>query len=538
MLSCLLELVTIGVIVIAQSLPESATTKDPEFVELSCPCVAHGEIAHGRKLIIKGYFRDSAARLLVVKRRGVFSCVTDGTCTGWVFTANLTPSARDSHSKLLTVRLNKPQVPFGRISTHASLAIEGWFSQDSDTFQVLDEFGSFLRVTDRVHTGWVFRCHLEASPDADADRSGRAPARRGAQRGSNDVNHPLMGKRVYWKDKATAYLEGRQVDIESIPTPITVSDVEGDWLWVGRAWIQRRDVMTSDEAIDYYNSQIKSDPDSQWGYRGRANWFEANREHDKAIDDYDRAIALDPDYAWDFNNRGLAKHSKRDFDGAIVDFGKAIELDPSLALPYTNRAAAKIDKHDYEGAIRDLDLAIQIDPQFAWPFNNRGIAFLRLENYSEAIGSFDAALRLDPANAEAYNNRGIAKRNLKDFAGAIADFQAASQLRPDEPTIYLNISFLLSTCPDSGLIDPDESLRLALKGLALNPVRIGFAKAVKACALAAQGKFDEAIELQREALEDPSHAENPALSGGEYAAERIDAWSKRERWLSIPRSQR
>ena len=71
-----------------------------------------------------------------------------------------------------------------------------------------------------------------------------------------------IGQRVFAKDGATARAgvkEGDpQVDLDLIPWPAKVEDENGDFLWIGRAWLHRSEVTTIDQALDYYSDQIRS----------------------------------------------------------------------------------------------------------------------------------------------------------------------------------------------------------------------------------------------------------------------------------------
>ncbi len=70
-----------------------------------------------------------------------------------------------------------------------------------------------------------------------------------------------LGQRVFWKPGAKAKVGTAEVAIETIPFPATVEEVNGDWLWLGRAWVHKQDVATADQALRLvFHAQIRSQP--------------------------------------------------------------------------------------------------------------------------------------------------------------------------------------------------------------------------------------------------------------------------------------
>ena len=129
--------------------------------------------------------------------------------------------------------------------------------------------------------------------------------------------------------------------------PARVEAVNGDWLWLGRAWVRRQDVGTTDQALEQYSAQIRIQPKNAvlWTCRG-AIW--------RAKGEYGRAIA---------------------------DFGEAIRLDPRQVAAHCNRGSARVHEGQLDGAINDLSEAIRLDPAYAPAHTNRGIVWCRLGEY-------------------------------------------------------------------------------------------------------------------------------------------------------------
>ena len=60
---------------------------------------------------------------------------------------------------------------------------------------------------------------------------------------------PLVGQKVFYRPGAKAKVGTTEIAVESLPFPATVRAVNGDWLWLGRAWVRKQDLMNADEAL-------------------------------------------------------------------------------------------------------------------------------------------------------------------------------------------------------------------------------------------------------------------------------------------------
>ncbi len=113
---------------------------------------------------------------------------------------------------------------------------------------------------------------------------------------------PWIGQKVFWKETAKAKIGNDEVSIDLLPFPSKVEAVNGEWLWLGRAWVHKSDVMLSQQAFDYYSEQIRLAPTQarNWAKRGLVRQDQADFED--AIEDFVEAILLDPNYASALNN--------------------------------------------------------------------------------------------------------------------------------------------------------------------------------------------------------------------------------------------
>jgi Tfp pilus assembly protein PilF len=123
--------------------------------------------------------------------------------------------------------------------------------------------------------------------------------------------------------KAGVQVVGRAAFGESF----RVGTVNGQWLWIEskRGYLQRSDVVPSDQAIDYMTGVITQYPSAAtYNFRGWL-WHDAG-DMDKAFDDFSRAIQLDRQFASAYCNRGHIWWHREDFDRALDDLNEAIRL--------------------------------------------------------------------------------------------------------------------------------------------------------------------------------------------------------------------
>lgn len=220
-------------------------------------------------------------------------------------------------------------------------------------------------------------------------------------------------------------------------TMLDVVRVQGDWLWVNRGWIHRRDVVPYDRAIEHFTRQIEQRPTGvAYSHRARVQCYHG--EFAEALADSDQAIRLDATLAAAWCNRGRAHAGMEQVDKAIADFDRAIRLDHTLAVAYSHRGRAWTEKGEFERAIGDCDTAIRLDPLSSVAYYYRGRAQHRRGNTEQAIMDFTQALRLNPHYVPAYNHRGIVYTERREYARAVADYDAAIKLDPRFDLVHIH----------------------------------------------------------------------------------------------------
>lgn len=255
---------------------------------------------------------------------------------------------------------------------------------------------------------------------------------------ASDALASLVGKHVIVVAEQALLRNGPRNSTEvAAGTMLDVVRVRGDWLWVNRGWVHRRDVAPYDRAIEFFSRQIKRQPTaSAYSHRARVHCYQG--EFAQALADSDRATRLDPTLAAAWCNRGRAHAALDQVDEAIADFDRAIRLDAKLAVAYSHRGRAWTEKGEFERAVADCDTAIRLDPQSSVAYYYRGRARHRQDDRKRAIADFTRSIGLNPHYVPAYNHRGIVYTERRQYALAIADFDAAIKLDPQFDLVHIH----------------------------------------------------------------------------------------------------
>jgi tetratricopeptide (TPR) repeat protein len=263
-----------------------------------------------------------------------------------------------------------------------------------------------------------------------------------------------VGKQVVTKSGATLRVGKQVVDNENLANArggltninrlYRVEQVNGNWLWlqdvnsVTAGWATADAVIPYDQAIDYFTSEIRANPNNTVAYNRRGHIWRDQHELNRAIADYGEVIRLDPASAIGWCNRGSVWSLKDQYDKAITDFSEAIRLDAAYAPAYNNRGQAWLAKNAIDKAVADFSEAIRLDPNDATAYTARGNAWCDKDEYDKAVADYGEAIRVDPKHALAYISRGNVWYGRKDYDKAVVDYGEAIRLDPKGRGAYFN----------------------------------------------------------------------------------------------------
>ena len=300
---------------------------------------------------------------------------------------------------------------------------------------------------------------------------------------SRDKHQIFINETVFLRPGAEARVDQHAVDVNTIPLPASVEKRDGEWLWVGTAWVREKDLMKPREAVEYYTEQTRIKPEDAilWRNLGAA-WQNA-----RVVEGTDRALKC---------------------------FAEALRLDPNDAWTYSVRAEIWSYQQKYEDAIRDITEALRLKPKEAELYSKRGDIRMRSRQFAAAIEDYDRAIELAPTRSAFYDDRANVRQWVGDLDGEISDYLVVMRLCEGDPAeehryshAFNIVASIYATWPEDQYRDGEKALRIAKKAYEISSADTkprGFEEPdvleIVAHAAAEAGDFDEAINWTRQAL--------------------------------------
>jgi tetratricopeptide (TPR) repeat protein len=221
----------------------------------------------------------------------------------------------------------------------------------------------------------------------------------------------------------------------------------------------------------------------------------------EALLDFDDAIRADARCWRAIHNRGVLLAQDGQFEKAFDDFNRTIEVNPEFAKAYSNRGALFVVANDLTSALADYGRAIELDPDLAIAHRGRGRVCHLLGRLDEAIAHYDAAVQLAPDDVYAVASRADLLTDLGRYLDALSEYNHAIELDPQSLHAYSGSAWLLATCPDSSVRDPELAIERARFAIELTgqPDAVNFD--TLAAAQASAGDFTAATKTVRQAIE-------------------------------------
>jgi tetratricopeptide (TPR) repeat protein len=309
-----------------------------------------------------------------------------------------------------------------------------------------------------------------------------------------------VGQQVFLKDTAKPKLGNKVLPWNAVALPATVSKVNGDWLWVGNAWVKSGEVVKRDDAPAYYAKILRQDPSAAYAYMLRGVAWRLKRDYENAIRDFSEAIRIEPSAHIAYQARASVYHALHDYDKALADLTEAIRLAPDVGLYYNDRGCVYKSMSNYNKALEQLNEAIRLNPKLALAYANRGVNWHVQKHYDKAMADFDKALEIDPKLTHAYNSRGYVWSKEGHYSQALKDWDDSIRIAPEEPGGYRNKARLYATCMSLGHRDGKLALENAEKACELSHWEEWLDVAILASAYAELEQFDEAVKWQKKAI--------------------------------------
>ncbi len=255
------------------------------------------------------------------------------------------------------------------------------------------------------------------------------------------------------------------------------------------------------EAITQFRKALEINPDFGGVDYNLGNALANCGRLDEAITHYRQALKIRPDSAAVHYNLGLTLVDRGQVDEAIAQFGMALQIKPDFAEAHYNLGLALAARGQLDEAMSHYQKALAIKPDCAEAHSNLGTILARRGKIGEAMDCFRKALEIEPDLADAHYNLGLALAGRGQIEEAIGHYQQTLKVKPDHEEALNNLAWLRATCPEASFRDGAEAVKSAQRLLTLSGGRNANILDTLAAAYAEAGRFPEAVETARKALQ-------------------------------------
>ncbi|MBF0408946.1 MAG: tetratricopeptide repeat protein [Candidatus Riflebacteria bacterium] len=251
------------------------------------------------------------------------------------------------------------------------------------------------------------------------------------------------------------------------------------------------------KAIDAYEEAFLLD--SQLPVEAHYNLGVAYHETARYLDairEYEFVLKVSPEHLNALNNLGLVYSVLGEKDRAIDLFNRVLKIDDKNVKARINLGNVYLGVKDLVEAEKIYRSAISLDNSDISSRLNLGVVFFEKGDFEKARTEWTNILASDPANLRVLSVMASAFLEQKEYSEAIKLFQKLVILLPTNGPLSNTLGYLLA---DRG-IDLDLSIQLVENALDFDPANRAVYYDSLAWAFFKKGKFDKALEIQKQAL--------------------------------------
>jgi tetratricopeptide (TPR) repeat protein len=236
---------------------------------------------------------------------------------------------------------------------------------------------------------------------------------------------------------------------------------------------------------------------------------------------WNHALAVTTDNDAAHNNLGYLFLQRGDLDGAISHFETALKIRSRNSAVHYNFGGALIENNLANAlarrglpseAVGHYEKAVELRPDYGDPYLNLGTVLFQQGRVGDAIAEWQKALATQPNDAGFHTALGNAFLKGELPKDAIAEYEHAARISTQDPMPRNNLAWLLATSSDASIRDGNRAMEFAKQAVRLSRGKDPNYLRTLAAAFAESGRFAEAKETARQALQAAEKGSNSTLT--------------------------
>lgn len=224
---------------------------------------------------------------------------------------------------------------------------------------------------------------------------------------------------------------------------------------------------------------------------------------------FERAVAVTRDNAVAHSNLGVAYEQAGRKTEATREYREALRVNPGMGQAHNNLAALLEGLGQYEEALVHYREALRLKPG-AWQAHaNLAACLARLGRLEEAAAPYESALRLAPGDPRPPYAMAKALLIANRPAEAAQRFREALRFNPNHLQTLVYLARLRASAPEPELRNGPEAIELAERAKAIAGEADPFLLDTLAMANAEAGRYREAIDCLKQAIEQSRASGDP-----------------------------
>ena len=267
----------------------------------------------------------------------------------------------------------------------------------------------------------------------------------------------------------------------------------------------------TDEALIQFQQAVEAEPRDVEARNNLAACLLEKGRVDEAILEFQKSLAVEPANADAQAKLGKALLQTGNADEAIAHLQKSLAVRPGEADVQADLGDALLMRSRAEEAIVHYQKSLALNPDNFSAQANLGNALFLAGRADEAILHYQSALAVNPKDAKVQVNLGNALFKKGRLTEAVGHYRLAAEIEPNNVYVLGTVARILAISPDPSIRNGAVALNLAQRAVQLsgggNPALL----TTLAAAEAETGRYSEAVQTARHALELATAQHNTAL---------------------------